>query len=188
MKTQLLLPIPRRAVACGVGGFLFILFSSLSLSAAPIEKGSASLGIAASFTDIEGIDLISGFVDYNYLVMDSVGIRLGAAYTDLGYDDAGTDVEAHALLARLGADYYFTTEGGDWATYIGASFAYGEVEAEEDILGTSVSGSVDETGFEARVGFQYFFSEAVALDTRISYLELDELDLTTVSLGLALWF
>ncbi len=173
MKTQLLLPI-----------ILFLLFSSLS--AAPIEKGSASLGITGAFADSDSLDTTLASFDYSYLAMDNIGLRLGVDYLELGLDDGTDSADLTTWIAGLGADFYFTQEGGNWATYIGASLLYIDQELESTALSSDLSG--DETGFEARVGIIYFITEAVAFDTRLRYLDIDDFDVTGISFGLALWF
>lgn len=165
---------------------LFFILMGSTLLAAPVQQGSASLGLTASFTDIDELDATLASFDYSYLFLDHFGLRLGVDYADLGLDDGTDTVDLTAWIAGLGADYYFTDASGDWATYLGASLLYTDAELESTALSSDLSG--DEIGYEARLGFYYFFNERVALDTRLSYQEIDELEATGVSLGLALWF
>lgn len=167
--------------------FFVALFSlTLSISQASIEKGSASLGISASFADSDFLDTTLGSLDYSYLFLDNFGLRLGVDYLEFGITDGTDSADLTSWVGGLGADYYFTNAAGDWATYLGASFLYSDAELDSNLLNSNVSN--DETGYEARLGFYYFVTDNVAFDTRLSYIDIDEVDVTGVSFGLALWF
>lgn len=165
---------------------LLLSFLLVGLLPAAIEKGSASLGVSASFADSDFLDTTLGSLDYSYLFMDNVGLRLGVDYLEFGITDGTDSADLTSWVGGVGADYYFTNATGDWATYFGASFLYSDAELDSNLLTSDVSN--DETGYEARLGFYYFVTESVAFDTRLSYIDIDEADVTGVSFGLALWF
>ena len=129
----------------------------------------------------EGLNLgFGGGISGEYLVNENIGIGLNAGYYIFGVD--GADINLGYIPVALNGRYYFTTEGFkpyggiDLGLYTISTPAQTFTETMDmGPLGTQTiemeipSVSASNFGIAPVLGFQYDFSDALALDVNAKY-------------------
>jgi len=163
-----------------------LVVAALSLLVGGVANAQVSVGIApgiqiplGDFGDAVNLGF-GGSVSGEYLVTENIGVGLGLGYYSFGSDMDG--FSASIMPIALNGKYYFTTEG--FKPYGGLDLGYYILGAKVEAFGMSVSTSEGYIGLAPVLGFQYGFSDALALDVNAKYNLIFSEGSSTSTLGL----
>lgn len=107
-----------------------------------------------------------GGLSAKYMLNDNMSVGAGFNYIKLGSDMEGVDFSTMPVTANF--SYYFGTEGFKPYAGIDAGIFMNTFTMDLGIFGTAETASSD-LGFAPVVGFEYAFSDALALDVNAKY-------------------